>query len=430
MTKQKIAIIGAGITGLSCAWHLNQSHEITLFEKAEIIGGHSHSVQVDNQWIDMGFIVFNEPCYPNLVEFFKALGVAHEESNMSFAVSMNKGGFEYSSLNILAQLSNILRPRFWRMVFDILRFNKNAKALDVNTISEQSLGEYLAQNNYSKTFIYDHLIPQASAIWSTSVKEILDYPFTAFLGFFKNHNLLEIDDKNRHIWRTISGASRNYVQKVSEILGDKIKCNSQIKEIVRQKDGAIIHHQDGSCEQFDKIVFACHADEALSLINNPSDKEKEILGAFSYTQNLVVMHTDTDLMPKRKKAWASWNFIENENPNNPVSVSYWMNLLQNLKGELQYFVTLNPAIEINPQKIIKTQMFSHPKFDAKAIKAQGQINEIMGKDRLYFGGAYLGFGFHEDGIEAGIRIAELISGKARPWKFDIAKTRLPTNLFS
>lgn len=432
--KKKIAIIGSGIAGLSCAWHLNKHCDVKLFEASDTIGGHCHWVNIGTDvapnYVDMGFIVFNNECYPNLVELFKKLGVTHIPSNMSFGVSMDNGGFEYSSLNILAQISNLLRPRFWIMMRDIIKFYKETPKINKSNFTENyTLGQYLYDNKYSKPFIDDHLIPQAAAIWSCGPSQILDYPFLAFLGFFENHGLLELDMKKRIAWRTLLGSSRQYVNKIAQELNDKIKTNCPIQSVEKRENSILLHDVFGNEYIFDEVVFACHPNEALAMINQTNKLESEILGAITYSSNEVILHTDNNLMPMRKKSWASWNFIgQNFNENKNVCVTYWMNLLQNIGNEKDYFVTLNPNRKIDPSKIIKKMLFDHPKFDDAALKAQNKIIEIQGKRGFWFAGAYLGFGFHEDGIQAGLCIAENICKVKRPWDFDWSQSRIPKNL--
>ncbi len=432
--NKKIAIIGSGISGLSCAWHLNKFCDVTIFEANEEIGGHSHWVNIGTKdkpkYVDMGFIVFNNECYPNLIALFENLKIKHIQSNMSFGVSMDNGKFEYSSLNILSQKINLLRPRFWKMILDINRFYKNAPKESKSELkNDYTLGQYLKDNNYSKTFIDDHLIPQAAAIWSTSPKEVLEYPFGSFLGFFENHGLLELDMKKRIEWRTILGSSREYVMAIKNEIKNKIKTNCPINKVKKIEEHIIITDLFGNEYVFDEVVFACHPNEALKLIENPSFDEKNILGAINYSSNEVILHCDEKLMPKIKSSWASWNFIANKNQDNGnVCVTYWMNLLQSIGKEKNYFVTLNPIMQIDKSKIIKKMVFDHPKFDAKALEAQKNIVNIQGKRGFWFAGAYMGFGFHEDGIQAGLCVAENICKILRPWAFDWSQSRIPKNL--
>lgn len=431
--KPKIAIIGTGIAGLSAAWLLHKDYDITIFEKAQTIGGHSHSVNIGTEetpaFVDMGFIVFNEPCYPNLVALFKEIGAQHELSNMSFGVSSDEGNLEYSSLNIFAQKRNYLRPRFLRLLLDIAKFYKAAPKDNENYNDDYSLGDYLKEKNYSQSFIDDHLVPQAAAIWSTSAVKILDYPFNAFIKFFNNHGLFELDLEKRIKWRTITNGSQAYVEKLIAPFKHKIICDCEIIRAKRVDNKVHLFDGDDFKYEFDEVIFASHANETLEIIENPTPLEKQILSSFKYTPNQVVLHADESLMPNRKSSWASWNYIGKEgDKTREICVSYWMNLLQNIKGDKNYFVTLNPIKPIDESKIIKTMNFEHPLFDAGALQAQQEIHKIQGIANLWFCGAYMGSGFHEDGIQAGLAIAERLSGISRPWVFDWNQSRIARNL--
>lgn len=431
--RKKIAIIGSGIAGLSCAWHLKNICDITIFESEAQIGGHSHSVNVGNAqnplWVDMGFIVFNIPCYPNLVALFKEIGAPHQLSDMSFGVSARNGEFEYSSLGLkglFAQISNIFRPRMYQMIFDILRFNKNApQDVKARNDSNLKLGQYLLNNKYSKVFINDHLLPQAAAIWSCSADEIMNYPFGAFIGFFENHGLLQI--KDRILWRSVIGGAQAYINKLMANFKGNIYTNCPIRRIKREKLKVILYDADNKSYEFDDVIFATHADITRKILgDDATEDEKNIFDNFTYTKNLVVLHQDTNLMPKRRNAWASWNYLsQTQNSKNQLCVSYYMNLLQCLKTDQDYFVTLNPIHEIEPEKIIKSVTFEHPYFDANALQAQKKLPSIQGIKNTYFCGSYFGFGFHEDALQSGLLAAEMVSGIKRPWEFDFSKSRIP-----
>lgn len=432
-SKKQIAIIGSGIAGLSCAWLLDKSCDVTIFEAEAQIGGHSHSVNVAScenpLLIDMGFIVFNIPCYPNLVALFNHINAAHQLSDMSFAVSAHCGKFEYSSLGLkglFAQIRNIFNPKMYQMIFDILRFNKEAPkdnfARENNALS---LGEYLYQNKYSKVFIDDHLLPQAAAIWSCSSDEILNYPFGAFIGFFENHGLLQIND--RILWRSVIGGAEAYLIKLMKDFKGKINTNCPIISIKRTKSKVTLFDANNKSYDFDEVVFATHADIARKILGeDASADEKAIFDNFTYTKNLVVLHQDENLMPKRKAAWASWNYISNnKSQNGNLCVTYYMNLLQCLNIKQDYFVTLNPIYEIAPSKIIKSIVFEHPYFDKAALEAQKKLQNLQGQNNTYFCGSYFGYGFHEDALQSGLLAAELIGGIKRPWDFDFSKSRIP-----
>jgi predicted NAD/FAD-binding protein len=433
--RKKVAIIGTGIAGLSAAWMLNETCDVTVFESEAEIGGHSHSVNVGSEekplWIDMGFIVFNEPCYPNLVQLFRHLDVPHQLSDMSFGVSIDKGRLEYSSLGLkglFAQTRNLFRPRFISLLLDIMRFYREApKDLAARARENYRLGDYLKDRNYGRAFIDDHLLPQAAAIWSTSANQIMDYPFRAFITFFENHGLLQIMD--RILWRSVIGGAQAYVKKLVAPFADKVCTNTAIRTVLRGPQGVVLSDQNDVSYLFDQVVFATHADVTLKMLANASRDEIETLGAFNYTPNEVVLHTDSAFMPRRKAAWSSWNYIGERSASNEqqLCVTYWMNLLQVLKTDRNYFVTLNPTHAVDPAKIIKRIVFEHPLFDSKAIVAQAQLGDLQGRNNSWFCGAYFGSGFHEDGLQSGLAVAEAISGRRRPWDFDWRQSRIQYN---
>lgn len=435
-TRRRIAIVGAGIAGLSAAWHLNNHADITVFESEPTIGGHSHSVNLGTQdvplWLDMGFIVFNEPCYPNLTSLFDHIGVAHQLSDMSFGVSMDEGNLEYGSLGlkgIFAQKRNLLRPRFLTMLYDIVRFYREAPNDKVARARlDYSLGDYLKDHNYSRAFIDDHLLPQAAAIWSASVDEIMAYPISAFIAFFENHGLLKLTD--RVLWRSVIGGAQAYVKKLIAPFADRILTNTAIVAVKRDESGVTLTDQHGQTHHFDEVVFATHADLTLKILGDKaSEAERQSLSAFAYIPNRVVLHTDRNLMPKRKAAWSSWNYLGQSRGANDraLCVSYWMNRLQVLNTDKDYFVTLNPIKPVAADHIIKEVVFSHPLFNAQALAAQKQLGTLQGANKSWFCGAYFGSGFHEDGLQSGLAVAEAISGVRRPWEFDWSKSRIDYN---
>jgi uncharacterized protein len=429
--RQRVAVIGSGISGLSAAWMLHPYYEVTVFEKGGL-GGHSHSVNVGTEaepfYIDMGFIVFNEPCYPNLVALFKHLGVEHKHSDMSFSVSMDAGNLEYGSLGLkglFAQKRNMFRPRYLGLLLDIMRFYRAVPKDSRGVANDYRLGDYLKDKAYGRAFIEDHLLPQAAAIWSTSAQSIMDYPLRAFVTFFENHGLLKVN--NRTLWRTVSGASQAYVSALTARFKDRILVGTGATSVKRFADCVEITDVHGKVHNFDQVIFAGHADETLKLICDATPDEREILSNFAYTPNQVVLHTDASLMPKRRNAWASWNYIGQKatvNNGDALCVSYWMNLLQNLQTDQDYFVTLNPITPIDPAKTIKTMSFEHPLFNARAIEAQSELYRLQGQNRSWFCGAYFGAGFHEDGLQSGLAVAEAMSGLSRPWYFDQSKARI------
>jgi len=435
VAKKKVAIIGSGIAGLSAAFLLNRTCDITVFESEAEVGGHSHTINIGSEdkplWLDMGFIVFNEPCYPNLVSLFAHLGVEHQLSDMSFGVSIDKGRLEYSSLGLrglFAQTRNLFRPRFISLLLDIVRFYREApKDLAARSRPNYRLGDYLKDRNYGRAFIDDHLLPQAAAIWSTSASQILDYPFRAFIAFFENHGLLQISD--RILWRSVIGGAQAYVKELIKPFADKIRTQTAISTVERSPSGVTVVDHRGARHGFDEVVFATHANTTLQLLANPTSAESKALGAFAYTSNEVVLHTDTSLMPRRKAAWSSWNYMGERDADQAqqLCVTYWMNLLQVLKTDQNYFVTLNPTHAVKPDQVIKRVTFEHPLFNADAIAAQSELADLQGDNRSWFCGAYFGSGFHEDGLQSGLAVAEGLSGQKRPWAFDWTKSRIPYN---
>ena len=435
LTRKRIAVVGTGIAGLSAAWMLNDHCDVTVFESEAEIGGHSHTLNVGTEaepmWIDMGFIVFNEPCYPNLVKLFAHIDVEHQLSDMSFGVSIDKGSLEYGSLGLrglFAQRRNLFRPRFLSLLLDVMRFYREApKDLAARARTGYRLGDYLKDRNYGRAFIDDHLLPQAAAIWSTSAAQIMDYPFRAFIAFFENHGLLQVTD--RILWRSVIGGAQAYVKKLIAPFQHRIKTRTAITEVVRHANGVTLTDQYGQSHAFDEVVFATHADVTLKILQDATAAEKRTLGAFRYTSNEVVLHTDTSLMPQRKAAWSSWNYMGERDASNTqqLCVTYWMNLLQVLKDQKDYFVTLNPTHDVASSQVIKRIVFEHPLFDAAAIAAQAELGDLQGARHSWFCGAYFGSGFHEDGLQSGLAVAEAITGAHRPWDVDWSKSRIQWN---
>ena len=408
----KIAVVGSGISGLSAAYFLSKKHHVDLYEKEDHFGGHSHTIDLifDKKKIsvDIGFIVFNFETYPNLINFFKENDVEIEKSNMSFSVSVDNTNFEYCGnglKGIFSNKLNIFNYKFLQMFFDIVKFYKKCDKIEIFD-EKYTLGEYLKENNLSQTFIDYHLIPMVSAIWSMPPVEASKMPIKFFLKFFQNHGLFKL--KNRPQWYTVSNRSRSYVEKIiSKISGEYFK-NYEVKKIHRKTSGIDLYY--GGANEFfnyDKVVIATHADEAISLIDKPTQKETEILSNFSYKENVAFIHTDKRAMPKNKKAWCSWNSSVDKK-DNKNSITYWLNLLQNLKCNEDIFLTLNPYFKIDESKVLKKVKFTHPYFDQSALNNQIKLNELQNKKDVLYCGSYFGYGFHEDGINSSIEMLKYL----------------------
>ncbi|MGB1025169.1 MAG: NAD(P)/FAD-dependent oxidoreductase, partial [Rhodospirillaceae bacterium] len=422
--RLSIAVVGSGISGMSCAWLLSQRHDVTVLETQPRLGGHTNTQEVPREDqtrtpVDTGFIVYNTWNYPNLVALFDHLGVKTQASDMSFAVSLDNGRLEYSGSGfsgLLAQPANLLRPRFWAMTRDILRFFKQAETVLGNPEAEaEPLGAYLRRNGYSKAFMDDHLLPMGAAIWSTPTLEMEDYPTGAFVRFFSNHGLLNL--KDRPVWRTVTGGSREYARLLTAAYADRIELGQGVRRIRRLPDGVEISDADGKIRRFDHVVIASHADEALAMLEKPSREEERLLGAFAYQANEAWLHSDPNQMPKRKKAWASWNYLGRAEADGgrAVALSYWMNLLQSLPSDQDIFVTLNPFEEPDPAKVYGRFQYTHPMFDGAAVAARRDLWDLQGVQRTWFCGSYFGDGFHEDGLQSGLAVAEDLGGLLRPW---------------
>ena len=405
----KIAIVGSGISGLSAAYYLSKNNHVDLFEKEDHFGGHSHTIDLTigkkKVPVDIGFIVFNFKTYPNLIKFFEENKIDIEKSDMSFSVKVENSNFEYCGKGlrgIFSNKMNLLNFRFYKMFFDIIKFYKESD-LSNTADKEITLGDYLIKNKLSKEFINYHIIPMVSAIWSMPPYAANKMPLKFFLKFFQNHGLFKL--KNRPQWYTVSRRSRTYVQKViSKISGEYFK-NYQINKIKSKNNGVDLYY-GGNNEFFDydKVIIATHADEALAMIENPTDQEKEILSNFSYKENIAYIHTDQSVMPKNKKAWCSWNSSMKKDEIEKNSITYWLNLLQNLECEENIFLTLNPYFEIEGSKILKKVKFTHPYFDQSALNYQNKLKNLQNKRNILFCGSYFGYGFHEDGIKSSIEM--------------------------
>ena len=421
--KRRIAVVGSGISGLSAAWLLSRSHDVVLYETEGRPGGHSHTVVAHTAGrhipVDTGFIVYNDRNYPNLVALFDHLKVPNLPSNMSFAASLERGRFEYSGSGLkglLGQRSNVFRPRFWKMVSDILRFYKEAPALlEKPELETVSLGEYLSGAGYAESFVEDHLLPMGAAIWSTTAHEMRLYPLHAFIRFFGNHGLLSLKDRPQ--WRTVEGGSREYVKRILADFAGEVRLSTPVRTIRRLTTGVEVVDAAGHSDRFDDVVLATHANQSLDMMEDADEAERAILGSFQYTPNEVILHCDEDLMPKRRAVWSSWNYLSErrDDGSSNLCVTYWMNKLQSLDPNAPLFVTLNPCRPIDPSKIIQTFNYEHPLFDAAAITAQKKLWQLQGRRRTWFCGAYFGSGFHEDGLQSGLAVAEALGGVRRPW---------------
>lgn len=426
-----IAIVGTGIAGMSAAWLLSQRHNITVYEKDDRLGGHTNTVTVNIDGsktpVDTGFIVYNERNYPNLVALFDHLDVKTRATEMSFGASLDGGRFEYSGKGVgglLAQPRNLLRPRLWSLLRDVKRFYREAPlTLGARQNSPQILGEFLEKNGYGKAFVHDHLLPMGAAIWSTPPRDMLDYPLEAFVRFMKNHGLLSI--KDRPVWRTVEGGSRQYLHKLTAAYKDRVRLNTGVCGVSRFPDHVLIEDRQGGMERYDHVVIATHGDQALGMLADPYPLEKRLLGAFRYERNLAVLHTDDGLMPRSRRAWSSWNFMSSGRGNDQqVSVTYWMNRLQHIPEERPRFVSLNPLRQPAPGKILRTFPYEHPLFNQEAIAAQRSLWKLQGVRRTWYCGAYLGHGFHEDALQAGLAVAEQLGGLRRPWDLETPNSRI------
>ena len=397
----KVAVIGSGISGNVAAYHLNKHHKITVYEANDYIGGHTHTHDINHQGkhfsVDTGFIVFNHKTYPNFIALLKELGVEEQLSTMSFGVKCEKTGLEYmgSTINSLfAQRRNIFRPSFWRMILDILRFNREATQLLEQSSDEISLGDYLKREKYSQVFINYYLVPMAAAVWSADLKLMFEFPARYLVRFFHNHGLLSVND--RPDWYVVKGGSKTYAQALTRPFKDCIKLSTPVTRVERLDKGVRVISAEGE-ETYDAVFFACHSDQALRMIHNPTDAEKQVLGAIKYQDNEVLLHTDDSVLPKRKSAWAAWNYHLLDGDQSRVPVTYNMNILQGLDCSDQFCVTLNNSDVIDKDKVLKRLNYHHPIYTRESVAAQARHAEIN-TDKFYFCGAYWRYGFHEDGV--------------------------------
>ena len=412
MEKQRIAIIGSGISGLTTAYLLHKSHEITLFEANDYIGGHTHTVKVaqgeQSYDIDTGFIVCNDRNYPNFLKLMDKLNIAMQPTEMSFSVRNDPLGLEYNGHNLntlFSQRRNLLRPKFYRLIRDILYFNEAAKkAIEEGVAENITLDTFVNQQSLSDIFKNNYLLPMAAAIWSCSMEQASEFPLQFFLKFFLNHGLLDI--KNRPQWCAVKGGSKAYIDPMISGFKDQIRLSTPVNSVVRDDSWIEVNHATGK-ETFDQLVFACHSDQALDLLKNASIEEKAILGELLYQQNDVILHSDASLMPKKSLSWASWNFLAGEQEHNdPTLVTYCMNILQAIASDQPFLVSLNARHKIDPEKIIGEYDYTHPVYSVAGMKAQSRRNEISGVGRIHYCGAYWYNGFHEDGVRSALDIGE------------------------
>jgi predicted NAD/FAD-binding protein len=408
----KIAIVGTGISGLVAAHLLHREHEIVVYEAGDRVGGHSHTVEVESEagshWIDTGFIVFNDRNYPNFERLLEELEVPSQPSHMGFSVSDGRGEFEYSGTprGIFARKSHLLSPSFLGMLRDWRRFNREAQALIGMNGTAPSLGQWLEEGGFSRQFIERLIVPQASAVWSADPGQMWSFPASFMAEFFDNHGMFSLRDRPR--WRTVQGGSRSYVEAITEPWRDRIRLRAPVRRIERLDDGVRIAAEGCESEDFDQVVIAAHSDQALGMLADPSEAEREILGAIPYQRNEAVLHTDASLLPRRRSAWASWNFHLTEPASERSTVTYWMNNLQQLRADREFLLTLNRGEAIDPEKVLRRFTYEHPVYTAAGVAAQGQHGEISGVRRTHYCGAYWGWGFHEDGVVSAIRACERI----------------------
>jgi predicted NAD/FAD-binding protein len=416
----RLAIIGSGIAGLGCAHLLaRQGHAVTLFEANDYLGGHTHTVDVTLEGItapvDTGFLVFNERTYPLLIALLAELGIPSTASEMSFSVRVDDAGLEWAGTDLpslFAQPGNALRPAFWRMLADLLRFNRRTTALlEADAIPDMPLGRFLDEGRYSRSFRDWYLLPMAAAIWSAPRRKILDFPLYSFIHFCHNHGLLQITDRPR--WRTVVGGGRAYVERIAAGLAD-IRVSTRVERVRRHPSGVQVH-AGGASAEFDEVVLACHSDQALALLADPSPEEARLLGAVPYQANDVVLHTDARLLPRARRAWSAWNYLAGSDSagERPVAVSYLINKLQPLPFRTPVIVSLNPPFEPDPGLVLRRFEYAHPVFDARSTDAQDAMARLQGQRHTWFAGAWLGYGFHEDGLRSAHSVAEGVA-RVRP----------------
>ncbi len=419
LKKQHIAVIGSGISGLSAAWLLSQRHDVCLFEADARVGGHANTVMCrvpeGDVAVDTGFIVYNEAAYPNLVALFDYLDVPTATTDMGFAVSLDAGRIEYAGRGlrqIIGSPGNLVDPDHWRMLSGIAHFFRTAAPRAETLAPDISLATFLASEGYGEAFINRHLLPMAAAIWSSAPQQMLQYPAKSFLRFFHNHGLLKFSNRPR--WRTVHGGSREYMRRLMADSRLQVITGRPVCQVTRNRSGVALELGNGERLSFGHVVIATHADQALALLSSPSAGEHDLLSSFRYATNHAVLHRDARLMPRRRHVWSSWNYIGSTDVQQ-CSVTYWMNALQPLATATDLFVSLNPAIAPEPSKVAARFNYAHPVLDAQALAAQRRLWDLQGQQNTWYCGAHFGAGFHEDGLQAGLAVAEALGGVSRPW---------------
>jgi predicted NAD/FAD-binding protein len=408
----KIAIVGAGISGLTAAHLLHRRHDIVVFEANAYAGGHTNTIRVDTEYethhVDTGFIVFNDRNYPNFERLLGRLGVAAQPSDMSFAVSDERGDFEYASTSpngLFAKRTHLASPWFHRMLAEVVRFQRAARELIAGRgDAGVSLGHWVEQLRFSRSFIDRVIVPQASAVWSADPRQMWSFPARFLAEFFDNHGMLGLRDRPR--WRTVAGGSARYVEALTAPWHDRLRLSTPVDAIERHDDHVLVRPRGGERERFDEVIVATHSDQALRMLADATDREHELLGAIPYQSNEAVLHTDERLLPRRRRAWASWNYHLLDDPPGKSTVTYHMNRLQSLEADREFCVTLNRSEAVDPDKVIRTISYAHPVFTREGQDAQARFGEISGRKRTHYCGAYWGWGFHEDGVRSGLRVAE------------------------
>jgi predicted NAD/FAD-binding protein len=406
----RVAIIGAGVSGLTAAYLLHREHEITVFEAAGYLGGHTNTIRVDTanetHHIDTGFIVFNDRNYPNFERLLRRLGVGWQPSTMSFSVSDDAGEFEYSSASpngLFANRRHVVTPAFHRMVLDFGRFQRAARDLLAHGDDRLSLRGWLESQRFSREFIERLIVPQASAVWSADPRQLWSFPARFLARFFENHGMLRLT--GRPAWRTVAGGSARYVDALAAPFSDRVHLEAPVRAVTRADDHVLVTPAGAEPQRFDHVILATHSDQALSLLSDPSEREHEILSSIPYQDNEAILHTDTRLLPRRRRAWASWNYHLVDEPRDRTTVTYHMNRLQSLRAEREFCVTLNLGDRVAPGAVLRRISYAHPVYSREGVRAQARVGEISGQRRTHFCGAYWGWGFHEDGVNSGLRVA-------------------------